>query len=83
MGEEYRVGGRNTLIVIFATVLMVFLGVLWNTLLSSRIWIFYNPGSVNCSEEFTPLPYLVILLGVITLKFLKGKVDFRTLTDFT
>ncbi|MEM3605097.1 MAG: DUF6785 family protein [Candidatus Bathyarchaeia archaeon] len=80
MGEEYRIGGRTALIVVIATILMVSIGVLWNTLLSSRIWIFYNPGSVNCSEEFTPLPYLVILLGIIPFKLLKGKVDVKTLT---
>ncbi|MBS7611647.1 hypothetical protein KEJ27_05510 [Candidatus Bathyarchaeota archaeon] len=80
MGEEYRIGGRSVLIVVIATILMVSLGVLWNTLLSSRIWIFYNPGSVNCSEEFTVLPYLVILLDILPLKLLRGKVDVRTLT---
>ena len=42
-GEEYRVGGRVAVIVVIATILMSSLGVLWNTLLSSRIWIFYNP----------------------------------------
>jgi len=80
MGEEYRIGGRTALIVVIATILMVSIGVLWNTLLSSRIWIFYNPGSVNCAEEFASLPYLVILLYVIPFKLLKGKLDGRTLT---
>ena len=37
-------------LIVVSLVLMVSIGVAWNTLISSSIWLFYNPGSVNCSE---------------------------------
>lgn len=63
-----------------ALILMVTLGVAWNTLIPSSIWLFYNPGSVNCSEEFSALPYLVILLSIPIYKLLSRKLNGETLT---
>ncbi len=68
------------LLIVVSLVLMVGIGVAWNTLISSSIWLFYNPGAVNCSEEFSALPYLVMLLSIPIFKLIGRKAKGETLT---
>jgi len=67
-------------LIVVSLILMVSIGVAWNTLISSSIWLFYNPGAVNCSEEFSALPYLVMIVSIPIFKLMSRKVSGETLT---
>jgi hypothetical protein len=62
------------------TIIMTSIGTLWIMFLPSNSMIFFNPGSVNCAEEFAALPYLTMLLGIVAYKLLGRKVNSSTLT---
>jgi hypothetical protein len=66
--------------IVVVTVLMVSLGIVWNTLLPSVSFIFFNPGSVNCAEEFASLPYLAILIGILAYMVAGRKLSSNVLT---
>jgi len=66
------------LILPFVMVLMV-LGTIWICILPSNMTLFYNPGDVNCSMEFTAMPYLTMLIGVGFYLLSKRKVNVTTL----
>ena len=78
--ETAKVGKVPWVLIAVSLVLMVSIGVAWNTLISSSIWLFYNPGAVNCSEEFAALPYLVMILSIPIFKLMSRKVSGETLT---
>jgi hypothetical protein len=80
VGKREAIGIKGWALVAVSLILMVSIGVAWNTLISSSIWLFYNPGSVNCSEEFAALPYLVMILSILILKLLRRNVNGETLT---
>lgn len=67
------------LIVPFVIILMT-LGTIWICILPSNMTLFYNPGDVNCSMEFTAMPYLTVLIGIGVSYFMKKKVRASTLT---
>ena len=79
MGHESGVEKIPWVLITVATVLMVSLGIVWNTLLPSISLIFFNPGSVNCAEEFASLPYLVILVTILAHRLIGRKVGSDTL----
>lgn len=65
-------------IIPFVIVLMV-LGTIWTCILPSNMTLFYNPGDVNCSMEFTAMPYLTILLGIGFSYLARKKARAQTL----
>jgi len=68
------------LLLVVVLVLSISIGVAWNTLIPSSIWVFYNPGSVDCAEEFAVLPFIMILLSIPIYKLANRKIGGETLT---
>lgn len=78
--EKYQIGKIPWMLVVVVTIVMTALGTVWIILLQSNSMIFFNPGSVNCAEEFAALPYLVLLLSLVAYKLLGRKVSGVSLT---
>lgn len=68
------------LLIIPFIIIVTALGTIWTCILPSNMTLFYNPGDVNCSQEFSAMPYLTMLISAGFFLLSKRKINVTTLT---